>query len=203
MDIILSLFREINFDWLLQYQWLFMLIAAIIGAYFLLFTLSLAVWVYRDMRTRSRDPLATAFFIVLVLIVNLPGLLLYLFLRPSDTLGENYERSLHEEALLRELDDQIACPSCHRPIEAEFLMCPFCFTQLKRPCPKCERPLSASWGGCPYCGTRVSESTVASSGDRQVTEAAGSPSGATQVTEPTESPSGGENAGQETGQPRT
>lgn len=157
MEIILSLFRDINFDWLAQYQWLFMLIAAIIGAFFILFLLSLAVWVYRDIRTRSRDPLAIAFFILLVLILNLPGLVFYLLLRPAETLAESYERSLHEEALLRELDDQVSCPSCQRPIEAEFIMCPFCYTQLKRPCPSCRRLLSPSWRGCPYCGTRVAE----------------------------------------------
>ncbi|MBI2908021.1 MAG: zinc ribbon domain-containing protein [Chloroflexi bacterium] len=168
MDILLSLFRDINFDWLAQFQWVFMLVAAILGAYFILFALSLAVWVFRDIRTRSRDPFAIAFAIILVLVLNLPGLALYLLLRPNDTLSENYERSLQEEALLRELDNQVSCPSCHRPIEPEFAMCPFCYTLLKRTCPNCRRLLSPSWRGCPYCATRLAESTVTSDQTQEV-----------------------------------
>lgn len=160
MDIILSLFRDMNFDWLAQFQWVFMLIAAVTGGYFILFVLSLAVWVYRDIRTRSRDPIAVALSILLVLALNLAGIVLYLLLRPSETLGESYERSLQEEALLRELDNQVSCPSCHRPIESDFVMCPFCHTKLKQSCPNCRRLLSPSWRGCPYCGTRIAESTA-------------------------------------------
>lgn len=157
MDIILSLFRDVNFDFLLQYLWLVQLVGVALAIYFGLFTLSLAVWVYRDIHNRTREPLIIAFFILMVLLLNIPGLILYLFLRPSETLAENYERSLHEEALLRELDDQISCPTCHRPVQPDFILCPFCSTQLKRSCPSCQKALGASWRSCPYCGIRLPE----------------------------------------------
>jgi RNA polymerase subunit RPABC4/transcription elongation factor Spt4 len=84
---------------------------------------------------------------------NVPGLALYLMLRPRDTLEEAYARSLEEEALLRELGDEGSCPSCRRLTEKDFQYCPSCETQLKDKCVKCERLLSYSWVACPTCGT--------------------------------------------------
>jgi RNA polymerase subunit RPABC4/transcription elongation factor Spt4 len=60
---------------------------------------------------------------------------------------------LEEEALLQELEEQGICPSCKRYITADFVICPYCRTQLKEPCIKCGRPLSFNWLACPYCTT--------------------------------------------------
>jgi RNA polymerase subunit RPABC4/transcription elongation factor Spt4 len=63
-----------------------------------------------------------------------------------------YERSLEEEALLQELEDQKACPTCKRRVQDDYLICPSCRTQLKESCRSCSRPLSYAWLACPYCG---------------------------------------------------
>jgi hypothetical protein len=89
--------------------------------------------------------------VLLVLVFNILGLVIYLILRPRETLAESYARSLEEEALLQELEEQGICPSCKRYITAEFVICPYCRTQLKEPCIKCGRPLSFNWLACPYC----------------------------------------------------
>lgn len=127
------------------------------GVWALLLWISIVVWVYRDIRDRTRDSSlqVLALFVVLVFFpgFNLPGLGLYLMLRPRDTLEEAYARSLEEEALLRELGDEGSCPSCRRLIEKDFQYCPSCQTQVKDQCSKCERLLSFSWVACPTCGT--------------------------------------------------
>ncbi len=133
-------------------------LAAIIGGVWaLMLWISIVVWVYRDVRDRSRDSSLQALSVFIVLMFfpgfNIPGLVLYLMLRPRDTLEEAYARSLEEEALLRELGDEGACPSCRRLTDKEFHFCPSCQTQLKDQCAKCERLLSFSWVACPYCGT--------------------------------------------------
>jgi hypothetical protein len=69
------------------------------------------------------------------------------------TLAEAYERTLEEEALLQELEDQKGCPTCHRRVLDDYIVCPSCTTQLKEPCPTCGKPLSYSWVACPYCAT--------------------------------------------------
>lgn len=127
------------------------------GVWALLLWLSIIVWTYRDIRGRTHDSSLQVLSVFIVLMFfpgfNIPGLALYLMLRPRDTLEEAYARSLEEEALLRELGDEGACPSCRRLTDKEFQYCPSCQTQLKDQCSKCERLLSFSWMACPYCGT--------------------------------------------------
>jgi hypothetical protein len=122
------------------------------GLYLSAIWLTLIFWAYRDIRQRSRDPILQAVSVLLVLLFFLPGHWIYLILRPRYTLTELYERSLEEEALLQELEDQKACPTCRRRVQDDFLLCPSCRTQLKEPCRSCQKPLSYAWLTCPYCG---------------------------------------------------
>lgn len=125
---------------------------AILAIYIGALWLTLVFWTYRDIRQRTRDPIVQTVSVLLVLLFFLPGHWIYLILRPRYTLSELYERSLEEEALLQELEDQKACPTCKRRIQDEFLICPSCRTQLKEPCRQCSKPLSYAWVACPYCG---------------------------------------------------
>jgi len=86
-------------------------ILAFTGAFLLAFWVSLVIWAFRDIRARSRDIFAVLLATLLVAVFNLPGLLLYYILRPRETLAEVYERSLEEEALLQDIEDQHICPS--------------------------------------------------------------------------------------------
>lgn len=127
------------------------------GVWALLLWLSIIVWIYRDIRERTRD-LGLQVLAVFVAIMffpgfNIPGLALYLMLRPRETLEEAYARSLEEEALLREIGDEGMCPSCRRFVEQGWRICPYCATQLKDVCVKCEQLLSFNWVACPYCAT--------------------------------------------------
>lgn len=123
-----------------------------LGAYLLAFWLSVIIWTFVDMRSRSRDPLAIFLVVLLVLIFNLAGLVIYLILRPKETLAEAYQRALEEEALLQDIENQYVCPGCKQKVEPDFLLCPNCHTQLKERCPNCNRLLDPSWNICPYCG---------------------------------------------------
>lgn len=115
------------------------------------FWLAMIIWTYRDMRARSRDTLARLLVVVLVAALTLPGLLIYLMLRPRETLAEAYERSLEEEALLQDIEDKAACPACGQRVREEWQACPHCHTRLKKPCMVCSRPLELVWSICPYC----------------------------------------------------
>jgi len=127
--------------------------AVVGGTAVVLFWVSLVVWTYRDIRDRSQDLAIQVLSVFLVMAFSLIGLLLYLILRPRETMDEAYARSLEEEALLREIGPDSACPSCRRSVEKDFLYCPHCQTQLREACGHCGRPLSFSWLGCPSCGT--------------------------------------------------
>lgn len=123
----------------------------ILALYLAVIWVALIFWAYRDIRQRTRDPIVQMAAVLLVLVFFLPGHWVYLILRPRQTLVEAYERSLEEEALLQELEDQKACPTCKRRIQDEYLVCPSCGVQLKEPCRSCGKPLSYAWSMCPYC----------------------------------------------------
>jgi predicted amidophosphoribosyltransferase len=40
-------------------------------------------------------------------------------------------------------------------VQADFLICPVCTSQLKHPCLQCHKPLEPLWQACPYCATPV------------------------------------------------
>lgn len=128
---------------------------AVLGAYFVAFSLGLVVWTYQDIRGRSRSGPVHFLAALLVLALNLPGLLLYVLLRPPETLSQQYQRALEEEAILQDLEERLACPTCKRGIKEDFLICPYCRTQLKRACPRCGQALHALWKACPYCTVTV------------------------------------------------
>lgn len=127
-------------------------IVALFGAFFLAFWVSLVIWTFRDVRSRSRDIFAQLLATLMVMVFNLPGLLFYFILRPQETLVEAYERSLEEEALLQDIEERLVCPGCKRKIESDFIICPDCHTRLKKSCPNCRRLLHLKWNICPYCG---------------------------------------------------
>lgn len=124
----------------------------LLGAYGVLFLLSLVIWTFRDIRSRTRDVLVQILATLLVLVFNIPGLLLYFVLRPQQTLTEAYEHALSQEALLQDIEDRYVCPSCKRRAEADFAVCPHCRNELRKSCNHCGRLLNLNWDLCPYCG---------------------------------------------------
>ncbi|MBA2676955.1 MAG: zinc ribbon domain-containing protein [Ktedonobacteraceae bacterium] len=129
-------------------------------AFFVIFSLSLIIWTFRDIRARTQDFLSQILATVLVAVFNVGGLFIYMILRPRQTLAEIYERQLEEESLLAEMTERQTCPNCHARVESDFQVCPSCAQKLKRSCPKCERLLELRWMHCPYCATNVASTAM-------------------------------------------
>ncbi len=117
--------------------------------------LSLIFWTFRDIRSRSRDPLMRILAVVVAALLFLPGILIYLVLRPPRTLEEDYQHALEEEALLQSIEDASLCPGCNRHVHADWVACPSCHTVLKKACSHCGKSLELTWSLCPYCGSPV------------------------------------------------
>lgn len=135
-------------------------VLAFVGAFTLALWLSMIVWTFRDARARSRDVFAVLLATLMVVLFGPLGLLLYFLLRPQVTLAELYERSLEEEALLQDLEEQQRCPGCSRAVENAWMVCPDCHTQLKKRCHSCEELLHLKWNVCPFCGTNQASHTI-------------------------------------------
>ena len=127
---------------------------SILGALLAAVWISLVVWTFRDMRARSRDPFAQLLAAVVVAILPGAGLLVYLILRPPETLAEAYERALEEEALLQEIEERPACPGCSRTVDSRWILCPHCHTRLRKVCPDCNSLMELQWNLCPFCGNQ-------------------------------------------------
>jgi len=130
-----------------------LIVTAFGGAFLAALWLALVIWTWRDIRSRARDPLAQVLAVLVVAALNLPGVLVYLILRPTRTLEEEYQRTLEEEALLASIEDQALCPGCERRIREDWQVCPNCHTKLKKSCLHCGKLMELPWNICPYCGT--------------------------------------------------
>ncbi len=128
---------------------------SVIGAITAALVAGLAIWTFRDIRARSRDILVQILATVLVAVIPLVGILIYLLLRPRETLNEAYVRALEEEALLSSIEDQEFCPSCGRRVGEDMIFCPACHTKLRNTCGTCRHTVHLSWDLCPYCGVEL------------------------------------------------
>ena len=133
---------------------------ALIGAYAAALWFCLVVWTFRDIQKRTRDVLVQILATILVLLFNVPGLMLYLILRPPETLSEMYARNLGEETLLRELSQRDVCPHCQNKVESDFRVCPICRTPLKESCPSCHKLTQLNWQACPFCAHSLTAPTT-------------------------------------------
>ncbi len=130
----------------------FLILVAFGGSFLAALWLALIVWTWRDIRNRARDPLSQTLAVLVVAVLNLPGVLVYLILRPAHTLEEDYQKTLEEEALLASIEDQSLCPGCERRVKDDWQVCPNCHTKLKKGCLACGKLMELPWNICPYCG---------------------------------------------------
>ena len=69
----------------------YVLIATAFAAAFLAtLWVSLIIWTIRDVRRRSKDPMARILAVLIVALLFLPGMLIYAILRPARTLDEEF-----------------------------------------------------------------------------------------------------------------
>jgi len=123
------------------------------GAFIIAFWLSLIFWAFRDIRKRTGDRLMQILAVIVVTILFLPGVLVYLILRPQQTLEEEYQKSLEEEALLNTIESTSHCPGCSRRVDSKWMVCPDCHTRLMKTCHHCSKLMELQWNICPHCAT--------------------------------------------------
>lgn len=132
-----------------------LIIGIVFAAYVGALWFAAVVWTARDINARAADPITQVVAVLLVLLFNFPGLVLYFVLRPTRTLEEAFEHQLEEETLLHELRGVLRCPQCDGHVEQDYLVCPRCAAPLRISCAGCERPLESDWAACPWCGERI------------------------------------------------
>lgn len=128
----------------------------LIVIYVVLLWLGTAYWAFRDMQARTENPILPYFAAALIIfftpLLFVFAVVLYLIVRPRETMAEVYERSLAEESLLAEVEKNELCPVCRQRVHSDWLVCPNCRTRLHRVCPECSRLADPGWALCAYCG---------------------------------------------------
>jgi RNA polymerase subunit RPABC4/transcription elongation factor Spt4 len=127
-----------------------------IAVYFVLLWAATAYWAYRDLQSRTTNPvapyLAAALIIVFTPLFFLFGVIVYRIVRPSETVAESSERALAEEAMMVEIESQPHCANCSRQVHEDWIICPTCRNRLRRVCPNCSRLVELDWSLCAWCG---------------------------------------------------
>jgi hypothetical protein len=92
--------------------------------------LSLIIWTYRDIRARARDPLIRILAVIVVALLFLPGIVIYLILRPSYP-GRYTQQTLKKKHYFRRSRIVLLAPDV---VDASRSMdvCPNCHTKLRR-----------------------------------------------------------------------
>ena len=90
-------------------------------------------FVFNDAKKRGMDP--WLWTIIVIFVPNLIGLIIYLITRNSNT--------------------KKTCANCGKPVDENFMNCPFCGNKLKRNCPSCGEPVAHEWNTCPKCGEKL------------------------------------------------
>ncbi len=131
---------------------LVLLLTAWGGAFLVALWASLIFWTFRDIRGRTADNMLRLFGVLVVAILFLPGIVIYLIIRPTQTIEEEYQQTLEEEALLQAIESTQHCPGCSRRVDEKWMVCPDCQTRLKKTCHHCTKLMELHWNICPYCG---------------------------------------------------
>ncbi len=113
---------------------------------------AMSIWTYRDIERRSQNVAVQVLATLVVVLGFIPGILIYLLLRPRETVEQRYQREIEETYLAQELGAVPACPSCDRAVRDEFIFCPDCGASLRRTCGSCGRLVDADWRICAFCG---------------------------------------------------
>ena len=80
------------------------IVIALLGAFAAAVWVAAISWAFNDVRGRTLDIYVRLFATLLVAVLGPAGVVLYLILRPPETLDSVYVRALNEEAILRELE---------------------------------------------------------------------------------------------------
>jgi hypothetical protein len=93
-----------------------------IAFYVVLLWAATAYWAYRDLQTRTTNPIAPYLAAALIILFTPAffffGVIVYRILRPSETVAEANERALAEEAMMVEIESQPHCANCSRQVHA-------------------------------------------------------------------------------------
>lgn len=130
-------------------------IGSILTFLLVVFWLVIVGWVWIDSGERTSKTYARVVYVLIVLLLNIPGLIIYLIVRPSETIEEIYWADLERRYLKYETADLGDCPKCGDQLFPGNVYCSNCGYELKKKCPNCEVVIDKRDKYCSFCGTKL------------------------------------------------
>lgn len=147
-DFILNLLESVgNIDF--QFVWQIFFYGLVVFWFVVLY------WVWLDSGDRTSNKIVRCSYVLLVMVLNIIGLIIYLIIRPNQTIEEIYWADLERRYLKYETAELGDCPRCGRQLFPGFTFCPNCRYKLKRKCKKCHVFVDKKNKFCPHCGQEM------------------------------------------------
>jgi hypothetical protein len=128
---------------------------SLFGVALLAFWLVVLYWVWLDSGDRVTNKGVRIAYVLLATVLFVPGLIIYLLIRPSQTIEEIYWADLERRYLKYETAELGDCPRCGAQLYPGFTYCPDCRFKLKIKCPVCEVEMDKKYKYCPSCGNEM------------------------------------------------
>lgn len=110
------------------------------------------LWVWSDSGERTSNMWFRIAMVLFVAPFNIPGLIIYFLVRPSQTIEQVYWAEQERKYLIYETSDIDDCPKCGEQIMPGYNVCPRCAYEVKIQCEGCEVMIDRNFKYCPYCG---------------------------------------------------
>ena len=127
---------------------------------FVIFWIVVLDWIWADSGERTSNRRSRILYVILAAIFNVFGWLIYLIIRPSQTIEEIYWADLERRYLKYETSELGDCPKCGTQLYPGFLYCPNCNYKLKRKCPSCGVYVDKKSNFCPFCSAVIKTATI-------------------------------------------
>ena len=139
----------------------FNLFSIVLGMVLILFWLVMIGWVWIDSGERTSKNSVRFVYLLLVIFLNIPGLVIYLIVRPSETIEQIYWADLERRYLKYETAELGDCSKCGSQLLPGYVHCSNCGNEIKRRCPKCGVLINKDHKFCENCGTQLRERAIA------------------------------------------
>ena len=135
----------------------------LIGTIFILvaiiFWVVVTSWIWIDSDERTTNKWIRIFYVVIGMIPVL-GWIIYLIVRPPETIDEIYWGDLERRYLKYEAKDLGDCPQCGTQLYPGYIFCPNCNKRIKTKCSRCGVYVDLDSKYCVHCGNQIKKKVV-------------------------------------------
>ena len=133
----------------------FQVVWKLLAVAFVIFWIVVLDWVWLDAGERTSNKTARIIYLLLVIFLNVFGWIIYLILRPSQTIEQIYWADLERRYLKYETSELDDCTKCGTQLYPGYTFCPTCGFEIKVKCKSCDVYIEKNSEYCPFCGVKA------------------------------------------------